>query len=118
MVRGSFDGFVGGFLYQGELLKFTTYNGSSVERLRIDSNQISIHLKSKTFKLEVNAFKINPIKLKSPEQGEMIGRILESLQSEIRVKLIDRKLKKVIFEGLGKNAGIDIGGEVSHIPVI
>lgn len=117
-LRGSFDGFVAGFLYKGEILKFTTYNGSTLHKLRIDEKEISIHLKSKQYLIEVTAYKFNPIELKSPEIGAMSGRILESLQSEIYVRLFDRTKGDLIFEGMGINAGVDIGGEVSRIPVI
>lgn len=117
-LRGSFDGFVAGFLYGDELLKFTTYNGSSVSKLRINDKEISIHLHSKYYILEVTANKFNPIELNSPELGAMSGRILESLQSEIHVRLLNKKNGDLIFEGIGINAGVDIGGEVSRIPVI
>ena len=50
----------------------------------------------------------------------MTGRILESITSQIHVRLVklDKNIEEIIFEGIGKNAGLDIGGKVEEIQTI
>ena len=51
----------------------------------------------------------------------MVGRILESITAKINVKLVELNKKtgeKVLFEGMGRNAGLDIGGRVEEIKEI
>ncbi|MBK7936750.1 MAG: hypothetical protein IPJ82_06500 [Lewinellaceae bacterium] len=48
--------------------------------------------------------------LQSPISGEMTGKINESLQASLFVEL--RKNGRRIFEGTGRNAGLEVAGEV------
>jgi len=116
----SFDGFVVGFLNNGELYKFATYTGAKLTKLKIRENVITLHFSDKKHRLEVEAHKTEGVDLLSPKEGSMTGRILESITAELHVKLIefvDNK-EKTIFEDKGRNAGLDIGGEVEKIEEI
>ena len=115
-----FDGFIIGFLLKDKLYKFATYTGAKIIKLKLLDKNIIIHVKDKKHKLEINAEKTRGVHLSSPVEGSMTGRILESIDSKIQVKLIEikKKKEKILFEGTGRNAGLDIGGKVEEIKEI
>ena len=77
---------------------------------------IIIHVQDRKHKLEIEAEKAQAVQLASPIDGSMTGRILESIDSTIRVKLLKLgKKKEILFNGTGRNAGLDIGGKVEEI---
>ncbi len=45
----------------------------------------------------------------------MLQRVTESLTATIAVKLIELKSERVIFEGTGRHAGLEINGEIQQI---
>ena len=116
----SFDGFIVGFLHEEMLYKFATYTGAIITKLRIKENVIQINFKDQKYRLEVIAEKAEGVNLLSPVEGSMTGRILESITAKINVRLVklSKKSEELIFEGKGRNAGLDIGGKVEKIKEI
>ncbi len=112
-----FDGFIVGFLYNNKLYRFATYTGAKISKLKLDDSRVIIHVKDKKHRLEIKATRAAGVQLPSPIDGSMTGRILESITAKIDVKLIElnKKDEIVIFEGVGRNAGLDIGGRVEEI---
>jgi hypothetical protein len=57
------------------------------------------------------------VNLHSPVEGSMTGRIIESITSKIHVRFvkISEKVEEVIFEDVGRNAGLDIGGKIEEL---
>ena len=51
--------------------------------------------------------------LVSPLSGAMKGKINESLQATVEVELLERG--KRIFEGKGRNMGLEVAGEIEVI---
>jgi hypothetical protein len=45
----------------------------------------------------------------------MLQRVTESLTATIAVKLIELKSERVLFEGMGRHAGLEINGEIQQI---
>jgi hypothetical protein len=50
----------------------------------------------------------------------MDGRIAESMTSEIRVRLssLEGSRQHLIFEGRGRNAGLEIAGEIGKFALV
>ena len=115
-----FDGFIIGFMLKDKLYKFATYTGAKITKLRLLDKKIIIHVKDKRYKLEIEAEKSQGVHLPSPVEGSMTGRILESIDAKIHVKLskIRKGKMEILFEGMGRNAGLDIGGKVEEIKEI
>ena len=112
----AFDGYIVGLYHEGEVYRFTTYTGAKVKKLKIREEDITMHFADKKKRLEIVAHKAKGVDLPSPVEGSMTGRILESITAEVEVKLIKLGRKeRVIFEGKGRNAGLDIGGKVEEI---
>jgi tocopherol cyclase len=115
-LRGAFDGFMAGFLFAGRLYRFTTYNGDSIDELKVDSQSLMAGFRSRDHYLQIEAQKSRATDLAAPNEGAMEGRIAESMTSKIHVKLyrLERGHEKLIFEGNGRNAGLEITGEIAR----
>lgn len=116
-IGSAFDGFVAGFYHKGEIYRFTNYTGAKISKLSIGDQKIVMHFTDRKRRLEIEAHKAKAVDLPSPVEGSMTGRILESITAQVDVKLVElgRKEERVIFEGRGRNAGLDIGGKVEEI---
>ena len=119
-LKGSFDGFIVGLMYEGKLYSFATYTGAKLTKLKFGEKTITIHFSDRKHRLEVVAHKAEGVDLHSPKEGSMTGRILESITAELHVKLIKlrRKEEIILYEGKGRNAGLDIGGKIEKIEEI
>lgn len=118
---GAFDGYLVGFSHNKKLYRFTTYTGAIVTKLQLKDKEIILHVTDKKYRIEITASKSKAVNLHSPVDGSMVGRILESLTSEIYVRLIElnkKERERILFEGTGRNAGLDIGGRVEEIKEI
>ncbi len=109
-----FTGYIFGFLLRGKLHKFTTYNGSRVEKLLVNDDYIDIFVENKESYLEIKAERTEGVELPAPEKGEMVSRVNESLSSKIEIKFYRKNSKgrELIFSGTGRNAGLEFVGEI------
>ena len=104
-----FIGYIVGFWFQKKLYRFTTYTGAKMTTQIID-NQILLNFKDSKNELIITATKAGTGSLIAPLHGDMTGKVNESLQAIIDVKFYE--YGKLIFEGLGRNAGLEAAGEV------
>jgi tocopherol cyclase len=111
-----FRGFIVGFLHDSTLHRFTTYLGSRLSDVSIRETQVSFRVRNKTHVLAISAERKNSGVLHGPYERQMLKRVSESLDSVIRVRLSERNGKqKVIFEGAGEHAGVDVNGTIEEI---
>ncbi|MCW5924671.1 MAG: hypothetical protein KIS77_20295 [Saprospiraceae bacterium] len=103
-----FIGFISGFWLDGRLFRFATYTGAR-KRLAIRDEQVELIFKNPKTELRLLAQQAAGTALKSPIAGEMTGKIQESLQAEVQVELLENGRR--IFEGSGRNAGLEVAGE-------
>lgn len=104
-----FIGFISGFWLDGRLFRFATYTGAR-KFLTISDEQVELIFKNPKSELRLLAKQAPGTALRSPISGEMTGKINESLQAEIRTELLMNG--RSIFEGTGKNAGLEVAGQV------
>ncbi|MFB6320663.1 tocopherol cyclase family protein [Saccharicrinis sp. FJH54] len=115
-LSSSFTGFIAGVWYNKRLYRFTTYNGTKLLKSDADQKSVQLILRNKSFILTVAAHRHNETELASPVSGLMDGRIKESMTAEIDVRLTDKK-GNVIFEDRGRNAGLEVAGNISEIMI-
>ncbi|MEN9611438.1 MAG: hypothetical protein RLZZ628_2252, partial [Bacteroidota bacterium] len=72
-------------------------------------NQVFLSFKDNQYQLDLTATKAGTGNLISPIQGEMTGKMSESLQAIIQIRFFERGT--LIFEGAGRNAGLEVAGE-------
>ncbi len=110
----SFTGFLGFLLIDQRRYDFATYTGAKIVLLQEDNTEIKVHIKSRNFKLEVSGRKSRSGSLKAPLSGEMQRVIHESIDSEIKIRLLSPK-GEILFEDTGQNAGLELVGNIEGL---
>lgn len=111
----SFVGFIAELWIKDQLIQFTTYNFTRLRKSIAGQENVELLMENNRHRLEVLAHRHNATELASPIAGFMDGRINESMTSEINVRLLDKKSQKLIFHGTGKNAGLEVAGNIPEI---
>jgi tocopherol cyclase len=122
-LRGAFPGFIVGLWSKGQLYKFATYTSAVLERLDLEDTHVTWCLAGRTglhnthHRLEIVAWRAEGGLLHSPERVAMLRRVLESLTARLDVRLlaVTGRRERVIFEGVGRHAGLEIVGPVDEI---
>jgi hypothetical protein len=111
----SFRGFIVGLWHNRQLYRFTKYDGSKIASLHLTDTHVVLHTISRTHRLEIEAARSNGGLLHAPYRIDMLQRVTESLTATITVKLIELKGGRMLFEGMGRHAGLEINGEIQQI---
>jgi tocopherol cyclase len=111
----SFVGFIGGVWTGNRLVRFTTYNFSSLHHISISPQSVELKLENKNYHLKIISVRSLSTPLIFPIRGMMEGRIEESMTALIQVKLTDKKSGEVILKDTGRNAGLEVAGNISDL---
>ena len=111
----SFRGFILGMWHNRQLYRFTQYNAAKITSLRLMDTQVILHVVNRTHRLEIAAARSEGGLLHAPYRSDMLQRVTESLTATIVVRLIELKSGRVMFEGTGRHAGLEINGEIQQI---
>jgi len=105
-----FMGFIVGFLYEDKVIRFATYTGAKLHKIEVKGNKVYIVIKDKYYEMIIEGEKHNAGSLASPSKGKMTGKVDESITSKVRITLykINGNHKILIFEGEGRNTGMEI----------
>ncbi|TVZ56449.1 tocopherol cyclase-like protein [Lutibacter sp. Hel_I_33_5] len=114
-LKSSFVGFIAGVLIDDKIIQFTTYNFTKLKKSFADKNHVEIELENKNYKLTIFAKREKATALASPILGFMDGRIEESMTANLEVILYDKKAKKIILQDVGRNAGLEVAGNIEEI---
>jgi hypothetical protein len=116
-MRRAFTGFLIGLLYDDTIYRFTTYTRAKLSTPKVSKDAVTFTVQDKKHLIEVSANRAQGAALRSPVEGLMTGRIMESLDSTIHLKLykLHKTTKDLIYEGSGRNAGLEIVGPLSDI---
>jgi len=111
-----FTGYLGFFLHAGEIYRFGTYTNAKVRIKEYDEEHIVVRVKGNKFIIELIAQRHSEGAgiLASPVDGQMQGRVAESLDATIQLKVMDRK-GQVIFEGTGTQGGLELAGNLEKL---
>lgn len=110
-----FVGFIAGILIDNKLYQFTTYNHTKLLKSFADNNIVEIVLENKKYQLHIKALREDHTQLAAPISGFMTGRIEESMTSFIDVILKDKKTNLILFSDTGRNAGLEVAGNIGEI---
>jgi len=105
-----FVGFLVALWIDNKLYKFTTYSGAKMQST-MDDDHVYLTYKKGIRSLEIKAKRGPTAELISPLVGEMAGKVNESLAATMEVHLQDGQ--KTIYRGTGRNAGLEVAGDVS-----
>ena len=107
-----FIGYIVGFLWEGKLYRFATYTGAKM-KAGLNEKEVHLSFKDKRYRLEIIGQQAPGAKLVSPITGQMTGKVNESMQGVLHVRFFAKE--KLVFEGSGRNAGLEIAGEVLEL---
>jgi hypothetical protein len=106
-----FPGFIIGLLLDGRLYRFTTYLGSTLERVVIDGDRVQITVHDEQHELQINAQRGPTALLPAPTPGQgMIPRVAESVGATVSIRL-SKTHGGIIYEGPSAFAGMEIEGD-------
>jgi len=111
----SFIGFIAGVWFHDRLIQFTTYNGSKLVQSFADQHVVKLVFENRNYRLEILAHREKSTQLAAPILGLMDGRIEESMTSLNDVQLFDRKNHKLLLSDTGRNAGLEVAGEINSL---
>lgn len=107
----SFTGFLGFLLHDGRRHDFATYTGARILSVEDSARELAIRIGKGELILQVSGMKNITGGLKAPLLGSMQRMIHESIDSSLHIQLLD-KAGKHLFEGTGRNAGLEMVGNV------
>jgi len=110
----SFAGFVIGFLFNGDIYRFATYNRSNIESLSVEDTTIELIVRNSTHRLRIRALRAEGGLLQAPTLVEMDRRILETLNASMEVQF-EALSGKVLYQGVGQHAGLETVGDLDHL---
>lgn len=113
----SFAGFIIGMLHDGQLYRFTTYNRSKIQSISIEDDSVDLLVENSTHRLHILARKAKGGILQAPTLVEMDRRIIETIDATLEVRL-EKRDGVVIYEGLGRHAGLEIMGDMDKLTKI
>lgn len=105
-----FVGYLVAFYLDDHLLQFSTYNGAKLKSW-IDDDKVYLTLKKRRERIEIIATKGQTGELISPISGEMRGKVNESLSATVELKYY--KGEQLVYHGNGRNAGLEVAGDIS-----
>ena len=116
-LKGSFRGFIIGFLFQNKIYRFTTYNGAQLTLVKVDQEWVEVKVVNRRHRLQIKARKTEAGTLHGPFEERMLNRVAESLSSTIDISFyeINDRREKLIFSGHGEKAGLEINGTLEQI---
>ena len=115
--KNAFRGFIVGLWHGGELYRFATYTDAKEVMLEVDDKQVRWSLKNHRHKLELKADRAAGGVLHVPTRTEMHKRLSETMQASVDVRLtsIEGGKEEVIFTGVGRNAGLEVYGDLERL---
>ncbi len=96
--------------------RFATYTGARVAAAELRGRDLRVEIRDRARVLRLHAERSHEGTLLAPVDGAMERRIAESIDARIHVRLEDLR-GRVLFEGTGGNAGLEIVGDLALIGV-
>lgn len=107
-----FIGYIVGFQWGDILYRFATYTGAKM-RASLGEREVQLAFKDGRHRLEITGLQASGADLVSPLTGEMKGKVNESMQGTLHIRFFEKE--KLLFEGTGRNAGMEVAGEVREL---
>jgi hypothetical protein len=116
-IRRSFPGFIVGLWHNAVLYRFATYTGARIQELDINGKEIRLAVQDKAHRLAMIARRAGGSLLHAPTTVDMGRRITETLDATIEVQLleIDGGRRHRLFEGTGRNSGLEAAGDLERL---
>ncbi len=107
-----FPGHIVSLWHESQLYCFATYSGAKVEKLKVTDTTVEWVLRDRKLRLELLATRAQGGLLLEPNREEMHRRVEETLRATVAVRLSEVSGGREIFSGTGRNAGLEVQGDV------
>lgn len=107
-----FAGYIVSLWHDQQLYCFATYTGAKLEKLIVTDTTVNWVLRTRRHRLEIQAVRAQGGLLHEPNRQEMHRRVEETLRATIEVRLSEVPGGCEIFSGRGRNAGLEVQGDV------
>ena len=114
-LTGSFRGYLVGLLLDGQLLRFTTYTGATIDSIAVDDDRYHLSIADRAHRLEITATRAGGALLMAPYEKRMVERVAETMTSTIDVRLCSRAGNDVLFEGTGAHGCLEVQGKLDGV---
>lgn len=111
----AFRGFLVAILLDGQLHRFTTYNGGFIESLKLTATHLQIVIRNRTHRLEIQSTKTSGALLMAPYEKQMLERVAETMTSTVEVRLSELTSNRLLYEGIGNNGCLEVQGNIGFI---
>lgn len=117
----SFPGFICGFLHEGKLHRFSSYLLSRFRELRVDKEEKTLYARvanwSYTLTIESSYKDVPFVPLYGPHPptAKMEITVPEAVRAEVKITLAKRWSGKVVFQGTGVCAGLEVQGDIAKL---
>jgi len=111
----SFVGCIAGVYLGDQIIQFTTYNFSKLRNIEVSGKEVNLKLSNLKHELTIKAIRNESTELASPINGFMDGRIEESMEAQIHVKLIEKRSGKILLDDVGLSAGLEVAGNIDEL---
>ncbi len=109
-------GFIVGLRIGEQLYDFSTYSGARIEKLTLSEDHVTWILRKGELRLEIEAARATGGVIYGPTLKNGMGkRVDETLDASLKVRLLDGS--RILFEGIGWHAGLEVNGEVERLIV-
>jgi tocopherol cyclase len=102
-----FIGFIAFLYYNKKFYLFSTYNNSELSEINHSEKSVSLTLTNHNSVLKICVVKNTFGELRAPSSGDMSRRIKESIDSEVSLRLYDKK-NNLIYSDSSKRAGLEV----------
>lgn len=103
-----FTGFLSFLRIGKKFYRFATYAGAKIVYHKKNGDVLDVVIRDRNYELCLRAVSNEKSDLIAPMDGRMNRVIQESINSKIYLRLYDRKTGNLIFQGLGRHAGLEM----------
>ena len=110
-----FTGFICGIWLNNKLIRFTTYNRSFLRKSFANEERVELVMENKKYSLSITVHRDHATGLAAPVHGLMEGRIEESMNATLEITLTDLDKNRVMLKDTGRNACLEVAGDIEEI---
>jgi tocopherol cyclase len=111
----AFRGAIIGLWHENALYRFANYTNAATEKLAVTDDHVDWVVRDSKFRLEMRAVRTEGSLLHAPIRTDMSKRVNETMKSSVEVCLSSLTDGRLIFQGTGRNAGLEVHGDLETL---
>ncbi len=108
-------GFTMAFYHRQTFYRFASYTGAKVKHLAVTDELVDWVVEDRNYRMAIHAQRAEGGLLLGPERTDMHMRVGETMQAIVELQLVEKQWKRIVFEGTGRNAGLEVVGDIDRL---